>query len=252
MPARALLLPHLGRALPRAGRRRVEHPEVDSPNGGYDGFPEKYRRGDGSQELLRPQAVQPLRALALRAGLPGRRDVREPGRRRAGGQDLLPRLPLLRAGLPLRLPLHRPAHQARSTSAPSATTASRRGSPPPAARPARPRRGMLGDLKNPKDPIHEFLRTHKVQVLKPQMATGLEDLLQRPRRLGAVGRAPMESMPARRRRVHVPERDGAPVEHPDRALPVHHRPGGGRLHPRLARARLPRRGGEARPTGWRC
>ena len=31
---------------------------------------------------------------------------------------------------------------------------------------------MLGDLKNPKDPIHDFLRTHKVQVLKPQMATG--------------------------------------------------------------------------------
>jgi tetrathionate reductase subunit B len=31
---------------------------------------------------------------------------------------------------------------------------------------------MLGDLKNPADPIHEFLRTHQVQVLKPQMATG--------------------------------------------------------------------------------
>src|SRR5262245_40373909 len=31
---------------------------------------------------------------------------------------------------------------------------------------------MLGDLKDPKDKIHEFLRTHKVQVLKPQMATG--------------------------------------------------------------------------------
>jgi len=31
---------------------------------------------------------------------------------------------------------------------------------------------MLGDLKNPTDPIHAFLRTHKVQVLKPQMATG--------------------------------------------------------------------------------
>ena len=29
----------------------------------------------------------------------------------------------------------------------------------------------LGDLRNPNDPIHEFLRTHKVQVLKPQMAT---------------------------------------------------------------------------------
>jgi hypothetical protein len=30
---------------------------------------------------------------------------------------------------------------------------------------------MLGDLKNPKDPIHDFLRVNKVQVLKPQMAT---------------------------------------------------------------------------------
>jgi Fe-S-cluster-containing dehydrogenase component len=31
---------------------------------------------------------------------------------------------------------------------------------------------QLSDLKDPKDPIHEFLRTHAVQVLKPQMATG--------------------------------------------------------------------------------
>lgn len=31
---------------------------------------------------------------------------------------------------------------------------------------------QLADLKNPKDPIHAFLKTHKVQVLKPQMATG--------------------------------------------------------------------------------
>ena len=30
---------------------------------------------------------------------------------------------------------------------------------------------MLGDLKNPDDAIHEWLRTHKVHVLKPQMAT---------------------------------------------------------------------------------
>jgi tetrathionate reductase subunit B len=31
---------------------------------------------------------------------------------------------------------------------------------------------VLADLKNPQDPVHEFLRTHSVQVLKPQMATG--------------------------------------------------------------------------------
>ncbi len=30
----------------------------------------------------------------------------------------------------------------------------------------------LADLKNPNDPIHEFLRANKVAVLKPQMATG--------------------------------------------------------------------------------
>ena len=30
---------------------------------------------------------------------------------------------------------------------------------------------VLVDFKNPKDPVHEFLRTHKVSVLKPQMAT---------------------------------------------------------------------------------
>ena len=31
---------------------------------------------------------------------------------------------------------------------------------------------QLADLKNPADPIHGYLRTHKVQVLKPNMATG--------------------------------------------------------------------------------
>lgn len=30
---------------------------------------------------------------------------------------------------------------------------------------------VLGDLKNPSDPIHEWLRTHKVQVLKAHLAT---------------------------------------------------------------------------------
>jgi len=31
---------------------------------------------------------------------------------------------------------------------------------------------QLADLKNPNDPIHEFLKTHSVQVLKPHLATG--------------------------------------------------------------------------------
>ena len=31
---------------------------------------------------------------------------------------------------------------------------------------------QLADLKNPKDPIHEFLRNNPIQVLKPHLATG--------------------------------------------------------------------------------
>jgi tetrathionate reductase subunit B len=31
---------------------------------------------------------------------------------------------------------------------------------------------MLGDLKNPNDPIHAFIRGHAVRVLKPELATG--------------------------------------------------------------------------------
>ena len=34
------------------------------------------------------------------------------------------------------------------------------------------RRASSATCKNPEDPIHELLRTHKVQVLKPNMATG--------------------------------------------------------------------------------
>jgi Fe-S-cluster-containing dehydrogenase component len=30
----------------------------------------------------------------------------------------------------------------------------------------------LADLKDPADPVHEFLKTHSVQVLKPHLATG--------------------------------------------------------------------------------
>jgi tetrathionate reductase subunit B len=31
---------------------------------------------------------------------------------------------------------------------------------------------QLVDLKNPQDPVHEFIREHKIHVLKPDMATG--------------------------------------------------------------------------------
>ena len=87
----------------------IEHPQVDSPNGGKEGFPAE--SGSQRQELLRPQTLQPLRRFPLHAGLPRGRHLCQPRRRRAGGQELLPGLPLLRAGLPLRLPLHQSQNQ---------------------------------------------------------------------------------------------------------------------------------------------
>jgi Fe-S-cluster-containing dehydrogenase component len=33
----------------------IEHPEVDSPDGGYAGFPEKYRPGDGAKAFFVPK-----------------------------------------------------------------------------------------------------------------------------------------------------------------------------------------------------
>lgn len=65
-----------------------------------------YGEGRRRQILLRAEAMQSLRGLALHAGMPGGRYVRNSRWCSAGGSDLLPWLCLLRAGLPLWLPIH--------------------------------------------------------------------------------------------------------------------------------------------------
>ena len=143
-----------------------------SPNGGYDGFHEQEVTRPEPQDVLRAEAVQPLRGLAVRAGVPGRRDLREPGRRRAGGQDRTAsaaatacRRARTAAASSIRAPntvdkcslcYHRITKGLTTACCETCPTGAR----------------VLADLKNPKDPIHAFLRDHKVQVLKPQMATG--------------------------------------------------------------------------------
>ena len=71
---RARVLPHLGGALSRAGGSS-EHPEVDSPNGGFDGFTEQYRPGDGSKSFFVPKLCNACADSTGRPGLPGGRDV---------------------------------------------------------------------------------------------------------------------------------------------------------------------------------
>ena len=142
------LLPHLGRALP--GRRRRHRASRTSIRPTAASTASRAQAPADRQELLRPQALQPLRRFALRPGLPGGRHLRQPRRRRAGRRELLPRLPLLRAGLPLRLPLPPSREPRPSTSAPSATTASPRASPRPAARPAPPARASWSTSRIPR------------------------------------------------------------------------------------------------------
>ena len=181
-PPRALLLPDLGRAVPRArGRHRA--PAGGLAERGLRRLPREVPRRRRVEELLRSQAVQPLRPLAVRAGLPRGRDLREPGRGGAGGQDVLPGLPLLRAGLSLRLPLHRPAHEDRGQVQPVL---------PPDHEGAHHR--VLRDVphrgpgaRRPQEPEgpHSRVPAH-AQGAGAQAADGdrAEGLLQRPRRLG--------------------------------------------------------------------
>ena len=161
----------------------------------------------------------------------------------------LSRLPVLRAGLSVRLPLHRPAHEHRRQVHALLPPDHQGPDDGVLSRCARPARAQLVDLKNPNDPVHEFMRTHKVHVLKPQTGDRGEGVLQRPRR-GRCGRR--RRCMHRRRRFHLPERGRAAVERAHRPVPVPHGSGGGRVHPRVARAGVQRHGRAARPIAWRC
>jgi Fe-S-cluster-containing dehydrogenase component len=148
-----------------------EHPEVDSPNGGYDGFPEKYVKGDKAKSFFVPKlcnhcahspCVQVCPVGATFESPDGVVLVDEDwcvGCRYCvqacpyGCRSIDPRTNTVDK---CSLCYHRITQGLTTACCESCPTGAR----------------QLADLKNPADPVHEFLRTHKVQVLKPQMATG--------------------------------------------------------------------------------
>ena len=149
----------------------VERPEVDSPNGGYDGFPERYRSGDGSKNFFVPKLCNQCAHSPCVQVCPVGATFESPdgvvlvdktyclGCRYCvqacpyGCRFIDPRTETVDK---CSLCYHRITRGLTTACCETCPTEAR----------------VLGDLKNPKDPIHEFLRTHKVQVLKPQMATG--------------------------------------------------------------------------------
>ena len=148
----------------------MTNPEVISPDGGKEGFP--VASGGRGQVLLRSQDVQPLRGFALHAGVPGGRDLYQSRtawcwstRSTAWAAPIACRpaptaaatfIPQKKVADKCTLCYHRITKGLTTACCEACPTGAR----------------QLADLKNPNDPIHEFLKTHSVQVLKPQMATG--------------------------------------------------------------------------------
>ncbi|MCC6128733.1 MAG: 4Fe-4S dicluster domain-containing protein [Acidobacteria bacterium] len=148
-----------------------EHPQVDSPNGGYDGFPEKYKPGDGSKNFFVPKLCNHCAHSPCVQVCPVGATFESPD-----GVVLVDKSYCLGCrycvqACPYGCRYIDPkTHVVDKCSfcyhriTKGLTTACCETCPTEAR--------QIGDLKNPADPIHEFLRTHKINVLKPQMATG--------------------------------------------------------------------------------
>jgi Fe-S-cluster-containing dehydrogenase component len=145
------------------------HPQVDSPNGGHDGFPEKYRPGDGKAFFVPKLCNHCVDSPCVQVCPVGATFVSPDGVVLVdktyclgcrycvhacpyGCRYIDPRTHVVDK---CDLCYHRITRGLTTACAEVCPTGAR----------------QLADLKDPNDPIHEFLRTHKVQVLKAQMAT---------------------------------------------------------------------------------
>jgi tetrathionate reductase subunit B len=149
----------------------LEHPLVDSPNGGYDGFPERFSAEDHAKSFFVPKLCNHCAHSPCVQVCPVGATFESPdgvvlvdttyclGCRYCvqacpyGCRFIDPRTHTVDK---CSLCYHRITKGLTTACCETCPTGAR----------------ALGDLKNPNDPIHEFLRTHKIQVLKPQMATG--------------------------------------------------------------------------------
>jgi tetrathionate reductase subunit B len=148
----------------------LERPLVDSPDGGYNGFPEKYAADDGAKSFFVPKLCNHCAASPCVQACPVGATFDSPdgvvlvdktyclGCRYCvqacpyGCRFIDPRTKTVDK---CSLCYHRITKGLTTACCEVCPTGARR----------------LADLKNPKDPVHAFLRDHSIHVLKPQMAT---------------------------------------------------------------------------------
>ena len=148
-----------------------EHPEVDSPNGGYDGFPERDQPDDRFKDFYVPKLCNHCAHSPCVQVCPVGATFESPD-----GVVLVDKNYCLGCRYCVQAcPYGCRFIDPRSRTADKCTLCYHRITKglttaccevcPTGAR-------ALGDLKDPSDPIHVFLREHSVHVLKPQLATG--------------------------------------------------------------------------------
>ncbi len=87
-----------------------DHPKVESPNGGYDGFHEREVRDPNLKMFFVPKLCNHCEHSPCVQVCPVGATFESEDGVVLVDKSVLPRLPLLRPGVPVRLPLHRPAH----------------------------------------------------------------------------------------------------------------------------------------------
>jgi tetrathionate reductase subunit B len=151
----------------------MEHPTVDSPNGGLDGFPEKYPDGVGKTFFV-PKLCNHCADSPCTQVCPVGATFITPD-----GVVLIDKEYCLGCRYCVQAcPYGCRYIDPRTNTADKCTLCYHRlvkGLKPACVEVCPTGTRMIADLKNPQDPVHEFLRTHQVQVLKPQMATGAKN-----------------------------------------------------------------------------
>jgi Fe-S-cluster-containing dehydrogenase component len=148
----------------------LEHPIVDSPNGGRDGFPEKYPDGVGKTFFVPKLCNQCSHSPCVQVCPVGATFVTPDGvvlvdkDYCVGCRYCIQACPYGSRYLDPRTHVADKCTLCYHRITKGLTTACVEVCPTGAR--------QLADLKNPDDPIHAFLRENAVDVLKPQMATG--------------------------------------------------------------------------------